>query len=153
MTRRRIDDGRYRFEPTDDQRVSVRIMAACGMPQDFIVQQVPSTKSGKPIDLKTLRRAFRKELDSGKDVANALVAESLFKKAIGNGPQSVTAAVFWLRTQANWKAVDSVEMTGKDGSPFAPAGNQKVVLYLPDNGRGQPGETDDADEETESIRH
>jgi hypothetical protein len=122
------------------------------MPQAHMVTQIPSPKSGKPIDLKTLRRVFRKELDNGKEIANAKVAQSLFLKAIGTGPQSVTAAVFWLRTQANWKAVDAVEMTGKDGAPFAPAGNQKVVLYLPDNGRGQPGETDDGDEENE-VRH
>lgn len=33
----------------------------------------------------------------------AKVAESLFRKAIGEGPQSVTAAIFWLKTCGGWR--------------------------------------------------
>ena len=33
----------------------------------------------------------------------AKVAESLFRKATGDHRQSVTAAIFWLKTRAGWK--------------------------------------------------
>ena len=55
------------------------------------------------IDPKTLRKHYREELDTGHIVANAKVAESLFRKATGDGRQSVTAAIFWLKTRAGWR--------------------------------------------------
>ena len=55
------------------------------------------------IDEKTLRKHYRSELDGGHVKANAKIAESLFRKAMGDGSQSVTAAIFWLKTRAGWK--------------------------------------------------
>jgi hypothetical protein len=55
------------------------------------------------IDLATLRRHHHGELATGQIVANARVAESLFRKAIGDGPQSVAAAMFWLKARAGWR--------------------------------------------------
>src|SRR5215203_4384031 len=46
--------------------------------------------------------AYRPELDRAQTEANA-VAESLFRKATGDGSQAVTAAIFWLKTRARWK--------------------------------------------------
>ena len=31
------------------------------------------------------------------------MAQSLYKKALGDGTSAVTAAIFWLKTQAGWK--------------------------------------------------
>ncbi|KVU15677.1 hypothetical protein WK62_27765 [Burkholderia ubonensis] len=123
------------FEPTHDQRMTVRIMAACGMKIDMIVQQVTNPDTGLAIDAKTLRKYFAKDLKDGREVANAMVAQSLFKKAIGNSPQAVTACIFWLRSQAGWLAPDSIEISGKDGKPLTGAERQQLVVYLPDNGR------------------
>lgn len=95
--------GRPRFAPTDAQRTTVRVMAACGAPHEAICQAVINDQTGRPIDTKTLRLAFRSELDDGKATANAMVAQSLFKRAIGSGPQSVTAAIFWMKAQAGWR--------------------------------------------------
>jgi hypothetical protein len=47
--------------------------------------------------------AYRPELDRAETEANAKVAESLFRKATGEGSQAVTAAIFWLKTRARWK--------------------------------------------------
>lgn len=106
--------GRAKFVPTKEQVLTVRVMTACGMPQSVICQQIINGETGKPIALKTLRLAFRDELDSGKGVANALVAQSLFKKATsGTGQGAVTAAIFWLKTQAGWKETNVTEHTGK----------------------------------------
>lgn len=96
--------GRKRFQPDDKQRLTVSIMAACGMPHEEIARQVINPDTGLPISEKTLRSAFREDLDQGKAKASALVAQSLFKKATqGSGPGAVTAAIFWLKTQARWK--------------------------------------------------
>lgn len=102
------------FKPTDEQKTVVGIMAACGFPQDQIAARIG-------IDAKTLRKAFRKELDAGTEAANAIVAQSLFKKATGSGQGAVTAAIFWLKTRAGWKETDRLEVTGKDGGPVQQA--------------------------------
>ena len=39
----------------------------------------------------------------GRDGSQRQVAESLFRKATGDGSQAVTAAIFWLKTRARWK--------------------------------------------------
>ena len=52
------------------------------------------------IDAKTLRKHYRDDLDTGQTKATAKVAESLFRKATTEGPQSVTAAIFWLKTRS-----------------------------------------------------
>jgi hypothetical protein len=91
------------FIPTKDQRMAVRVMVACGIPQESICQAIINHQTDAPLDRKTLRKAFRAELTDAKATANGLVAQSLFKKATGSGPQSVTAAIFWLKTQAGWR--------------------------------------------------
>ena len=83
--------------------MAVRVMVACGVPQPAICQAVINDTTGKPVDAKTLRKVFREELNDGKQTANGLVAQSLFKKATGTGPQSVTAAIFWMKAQAGWR--------------------------------------------------
>ena len=55
------------------------------------------------IDPKTLRRHYREELDTGQIKATAKVAEFLFRKATTEGPQCVTAAIFWMKTRGGWR--------------------------------------------------
>ena len=82
---------------TPEKRL-VSIMAGVGVPEPDIARVLG-------IDLATLRHYHRAELETGQIIANARVAESLFRKAIGAGPQSVTAAMFWLKTRAGWSEV------------------------------------------------
>jgi hypothetical protein len=49
-----------------------------------------------------LRKHYRDELDAGAVKATAKVAEFLFRRATTEGPQAVTAAIFWLKTRAGW---------------------------------------------------
>jgi hypothetical protein len=51
------------------------------------------------IDAKTLCGHNREELDTGQIKATAKVAENRFRKATGDGAQSVTAAIFWQKTR------------------------------------------------------
>jgi hypothetical protein len=67
-------------------------LAAYGIPQDEIARVVGITKP-------TLEKHYRTELDRAETEANAKVAESLFRKATGDGAQAVTAAIFWPRPE------------------------------------------------------
>lgn len=151
MGRPRANDGRAYFEPTEEDRIKVQVLAACGMPQAEIAKMIRNPHTCRNIDLKTLRAHFRAELKDGKTIANAKVAESLFRKATGNSPQAVAAAIFWLRTQANWKAVDAVEVGGPDGKPLEK--QSQVVVYLPDNGRGDLPVSQDGPRKASAVRH
>jgi hypothetical protein len=62
------------FEPTDEQRRTVRAMAGFGVPHEDIGTLLE-------IGAKTLRKHFRRELDRGTAEANAKVAQSLFNMA------------------------------------------------------------------------
>ena len=81
--------------PDPVSRRQVEAMSAYGIPEADIGRVLA-------IDPKTLRKHYREELDTGHVKANAKVAESLYRKAIGDGPQSVTAAIFWMKTRAGW---------------------------------------------------
>ena len=57
--------GRKPFEATADQRNTVKIMSGLGVPEQKICLPVTNPATGKPISEPTLRRAFRREIDSG----------------------------------------------------------------------------------------
>ena len=80
-------------------------MAAFGVPELNIARVVG-------IDAKTLRKHYREELDTGQTKATAKVAESLFRKATTDGPQSVTAAIFWLKTRGGWRETPQTHEVG-----------------------------------------
>jgi hypothetical protein len=82
-----------RYEPTDEQQRTVRAMSGFGIPQDDIATLLE-------IDLKTLRKHFRHELDRGSIEATAKVAQSLFNMATQG--QNVAAAIFWMKVRGGW---------------------------------------------------
>jgi uncharacterized protein (DUF2342 family) len=95
---------RKAHQPDPVARRQVEAMAAYGVPETDIARVVA-------IDPKTLRKHYRDELDTGAIKANSRIAESLYKKATGEGPQSVTACIFWLKTRAHWKETTVNEVT------------------------------------------
>jgi hypothetical protein len=70
------------------------------------------------IDPKTLRKHYRSELDHGHVKANAKVAENLYRKATGEGRESVIAAIFWLKTRAGWRETSMHEIGGLNSRPI-----------------------------------
>jgi hypothetical protein len=84
--------GRRAHKPDAFNRRQVEAMAGYGVPEMAIARVVG-------IDANTLRKHYREELDTGQIKATAKVAKSLFRKATGDGSQSVTAAIFWLKTR------------------------------------------------------
>lgn len=124
--------GKKPFAPSEDQRKQIEALAAYGIPQEEMCRLLVNPQTGRPIDLKTLHKHFRAELDTGMMKANARVAESLFRQAVGapaqydaqgkllRGEQTpvVTAAIFWLKARAGWKETDVHEFQGRDGGPI-----------------------------------
>jgi hypothetical protein len=112
-------------------------MAAYGVPEMDIARVLG-------IDPKTLRKHYREELDTGSIKANSRIAESLYKKAVGEGPQSVTACIFWLKTRAHWKetTVNEVNVTtgplAKLMQDIAERGRQIHHRALPEKARNAP---------------
>lgn len=123
----------HKFVPDKDQRLLVQVMGGlCGMPHEYVATQIVNPETNLPISVKTLRRAFKDELKEGKERSNAMVKQSLFRKAIGKGPGSVTAAIYWTKTQMGWReAAPTLEFVDKAGKTVAVA----PLVYLPANGR------------------
>ena len=92
------------FEPTEDQRRTVRALSGYGVPQDGIAIHIG-------VDPKTLRKHFRDELDRGSVEATAKVAQSLFNMATqGN---NVAAAIFWMKARAGWREKQEMHHSGE----------------------------------------
>ncbi len=91
-------------DATPDKKERVREFVSFGVTQEEI-----ATYLG--IDVKTLYKYYRQELDSGAIEANAKVARSLFHKAvIDKDPASM---MFWLKTKAKWREKDKDDDVNK----------------------------------------
>lgn len=101
-----------RYEPTPEQRRTVRTMAGFGIPQ-------PEVAGFLGIDMKTLRKHFREELDRGVVEANAKVAQSLFQMATQG--KNVAAAIFWLKIRAGWRERVEIQPILGDASTMTDA--------------------------------
>jgi transposase len=100
--------GRPPHEPTDQNKVQVKTLAAVGIRHEDI-----AAKLGISAD--TLTKYYRQELDDGRVDANAQIGKSLYEQAKkGN----TAAMIFWLKTRAGWKETQVTEHTGVDGKPL-----------------------------------
>jgi hypothetical protein len=64
------------------------------------------------VGIEELKETCGLEIETGHLKANARVAENLFRKATGDGRESVTAAIFWLKARARWKETSVQEHAG-----------------------------------------
>jgi hypothetical protein len=110
-------------KPDPVTRRQVEAMAAYGVPEADVARVLG-------IDPKTLRKHYREELDTGSIKANSRIAESLYKKATGEGPQSVTACIFWLKTRARWKEISVTEVNVAAIDPLT-----AMMQRIAENGR------------------
>ena len=95
-------------EPTDEKRKLVESTSGLGLPHEQIGILVG-------IDDKTLRKYYRKELDTGKAKANGQIAKTLYSKAVGG---DTTSLIWWTKTQMRWSETVKNEVTGADGEPL-----------------------------------
>jgi len=101
--------GRPPHQATDDTRKQVYELSSVGTTYEDIAKVIG-------ISHDTLTKYYRPELDRGRIDANAIIAGTLFKQAQeGN----TSAAIFWLKTRAQWKETQKHEHGGDlDGSPI-----------------------------------
>ena len=121
--------GRKTFVPTADQRHAVHMMASLGIPEDKICLTVINPQTNKPISKPTLRRAFRREIDTVQTELSTAVGSALLDAALGKKPSGgepirndrarVDAMKFFLECRAGWKR----GMTVQHGNPTGPNGN------------------------------
>ena len=123
--------GRRAHRPDERGRRQVEALAAYGVPEHDIARVVG-------IDPKTLRKHYRDELDLGATKATARVAEFLFRKATTEGPQCVTAAIFWMKTRGGWReAPQAHEVSMKTAAEMTDAELEARIREL-DNALGRP---------------
>jgi hypothetical protein len=97
-------NGRPAYKPTDDDRKTVSLMCAVGIPHEGIAACI-----GDGIDDKTMRRHFAEELKTAKIKANAKIGGSIFNAALAG---NMTAATLWAKTQMGWKEKSEIEHSG-----------------------------------------
>ncbi len=97
---------RPEHEPTPAQRQLVQLHATIGTTQETIASILG-------IDPKTLRLHYREELDHASAQANATIGGALFNKAKGG---DTTAMIFWMKTRAQWRETNNLDVTSSDGS-------------------------------------
>jgi len=95
-----------RHEPTDEQRQLVELHSTIGTRQDNIARIIG-------IDLKTLHKHYRDELDLGMDKANQQVGGALFSKALDGDTASM---IFWMKTRARWSERSKLDLLSSDGT-------------------------------------
>ena len=81
-------------EPTDTSKAEVKALVSFGTTQEQISMYLD-------IDIKTLQKHYRRELDTATTQANAQVAKRLFNKAVAQ--DDLSAQIFWLKTRARWR--------------------------------------------------
>jgi len=111
----------------------VEAMAGLGMRQDTIARVVG-------IDAKTLRKHFRRLLDSAADIATTKVGATLYNLATSG--RCVPATIFWMKCHG-WKETTRVEHTGKDGRALVPIESARALLK--DAAASRPAEDPDED--------
>ena len=110
-----IDMGEYfkEFIPTDEQREYVRLQAIAGTPQLIIAESILNFQTKKHIDVKTLRKVFRKELDHGTEQMATKAVGVLAKAMQGDNPRAaISAAIFFLKSRKGWSEKVQVEHSG-----------------------------------------
>jgi hypothetical protein len=106
--------GRKKFVPTPEQRNNVKILAGLGLPQKQICLLVTNPQTGKPLDEKSLRKHFEREIATGATelfarMGNFIVA-NIFGMASPAGTVAIdnqhvrgSLAIFFAKTRMGWK--------------------------------------------------
>ena len=127
--------GRRAHKPDPLHRRQVEAMAGYGVPETDIARVLA-------IDPKTLRRHYREELATGQIKATAKVAEFLFRKATTEGPQCVTAAIFWMKTRGGWRETPQEHKVAvTDVTQLSDQDLERMILFYQDEIARQEGKT------------
>lgn len=95
------------YKPDDRTKKQVTLMAGIGLRHDEIAKIIGTSDE-------TLRKYYKKELESAKSVLNMQVANNLFRIATSAEKGAVSAAIFWMKTRAGWR--ETIDISNEDGS-------------------------------------
>jgi hypothetical protein len=99
-------NGRPGYKPTEDDRKTVSLMCAVGIPHESIALCI----GDNGIDDKTLRKHFPRELATAKIKAGVKMGGAIFNAAMGG---NVYAMNLWAKTQMGWKEHSVQENIGE----------------------------------------
>ena len=114
--------GRPAHVPTQVSKELVQLHTIMGSTQEIVARILG-------IDLKTLRKHYRDELDLAQAQANATVGGALFNKAKGG---DTAAMIFWMKTRAGWRETTHLDHSSTDGS-MTPTRIMRVIVDPADN--------------------
>lgn len=113
--------GRPPHVPTAVFRQQVMKFKGLGLTDD-------QTASMLMISDETLRRYYRKELDTAAIQMNTNVAQNLYNIATDpDHKSSAQAAMFWAKTRMHWRETNRTEITGADGKDLQLTGPRDVI--------------------------
>jgi len=106
--------GRKTFVPTPEQHRNVKALVALGIPQEEICQLVINPQTGKPLDVKSLRKHFGLEIETAEIKLHALMNNFTVANILGTAPPAGTRAIdnqharasllkFFAKTRMGWK--------------------------------------------------
>jgi hypothetical protein len=104
------------FQPTDEQRKNVEVMVGLGIPEENICLLVRDRRD-KPISRNSLRKHFKKQLETGATKLNAQVGNFMVSTIFGAKPPNGTTPIRDERVRSN---------------PFPSSGESTNLQFLPD---------------------
>jgi hypothetical protein len=136
--------GRKAIVTTPEQRNNVKVMVGLGIPQDKICLLVINQKTGKPVDAKTLRKHFAREIATGATELHARMGNFIVANIFGIAPPTGTVAIdnqhvrgslaiFFAKTRMGWRETVVNRHEPVDGQTEKPNGKdvrQKILAKL-----------------------
>ena len=96
--------GRPAHLPTPETRRQVEALASSGTQYELIARVLD-------ISVPTLTKHYADVLEVAAAKANAMIAQSLYRRALSNDKGAVAAAIFWLKSRAGWRDHGPVDET------------------------------------------
>jgi hypothetical protein len=116
---------RRAFNPTAEQRGNVEAMIGYGIPEADICLLIKNPETGKPIDLKTLRGHFAREIATGVTKLKSLAGNRIVAAMLGRDGGCVTdeltqakLLMLFAETRMAWKETVADEHANEDRRPF-----------------------------------
>jgi hypothetical protein len=108
--------GRPAFQPTDEQRKNVEVMVGLGITEEKICLCVRDRRD-KPISRNSLRKHFKKELETGATKLNAQVGNFMVSTIFGAKPPAGVTPIrdervrgrlgeLFLKARLGWQEID-----------------------------------------------
>ena len=122
--------GRPSHERTDEKAAQVEALVSFGV-------TIPEICTFIGVSEETLRKYYKREIETAKVRRNAKVASFLFHSASGDAiadgasySDCLRASMFWLKTQAGFKERHEIDHTSTDGSMSPRAESDAVLAAL-----------------------